>query len=158
MEQNDELASPSFEEPILWQYSPSKYTKFTRVHIYASIGPLACLLTGLILALTGVIVWIGLLLFGGVAAVTFLIICLALPRKGKPIYAITETKIGVDPFTYIDFANIEKIKKSCSLFNKNFGTIKFKVKKGFSENYRFANIEDVDAVYDLLLSLWKKQK
>lgn len=157
MEQDISSLNPFFEEPLLWQFSPIRYCKFTKEHIFSSIGPVACLLVGFILALSGVIVWLGLLLFGGTAAVTFLIIYFAVPRRARPMYAITETKIIVYPLM-VDIADIKKIKKSRSLFNRNVGTIKFKLKKGFNANYQFANIDSVDSVYDLLISLLEKYK
>ena len=159
METNNELADPFFEEPVLWQYSPSKHRVFVHSLKYACIGPAICLLTGLILALTNVILWTGLLLFGGVALISFIIICLALSRQGVPVYTITESKISIYPFMLVaGFANIEKIKKSRMLFNRNADTIKFKLKKGFSANYQFVNIDNVDSVYDLLITLWEKSK
>ena len=105
-EYNNDSIDSFFEEPILWQFSPSRYCKFTKEHIFSSIVAAAVLLVGLILALTGVIVWLGLLLFGGAAAVTFLIICLRLPWQARPIYAVTETKIIIYPMHFADFANI----------------------------------------------------
>ena len=74
------------------------------------------------------------------------------------MYAITETKIFINPFLMADFTDIKKIKKSHSLFKRNVGTIKFKLKKGISVNYQFAKIDDVDKVYDLLISLWEKRR
>jgi hypothetical protein len=56
-----------------------------------------------------------------------------------------------------DFTDIENIKLCRSVLNKNKGTIKFKVKKGFNANYQFAQIDDIDRVYELLLSLWKNE-
>lgn len=151
-----------FDEPILWQYSLSRSRMFLYQLKYASMGPIICLLAGLIMALTGVILWIGLILFGGVAVLSFVIICLALSsQRGRIVYTITETEIMIDypaKSLVTDFSNIRKIKKSHSLFNKNVGTIKFKVKKGLSINYQFAKIDDVDSVYDLLISLWEKHK
>lgn len=162
MEQDNELPDYFFEESILWQYSPSKIRMVFYQLIYAIIGPLAFFLAAVIMALTDVIVWTGLILFGGMVVITVIIICLALFRqRGRIIYAITETQIIIDyPFRSIgsDFSNIKKIRKSRSLFNKNVGTIKFKVKKGLSINYQFAKIDDVDSVYDLLISLWQKRK
>lgn len=157
MVQNNYSIDSSFEEPILWQFSPKRYCKITKEHIFASIGPLACLLLGFIMALSGVIVWLGLFLFGGTAAVTFLIIYFAIPRRGRPLYAITETKIIICPLM-VDIANIEKIKKSRSLFNRRMGRIKFKLKKGFNANYQFVNVDNVDSVYDLLISLLEEHK
>lgn len=158
MEQNNDSIDPFFEEPILWQFSPSRYCKFTSEHIYSSIVPACLLVVGFILALTGVIMWTGLLLFGGVAAISCIITYLQLPRRARPMYAITETKIFINPFLMADFTDIKKIKKSHSLFKRNVGTIKFKLKKGISVNYQFAKIDDVDKVYDLLISLWEKRR
>lgn len=159
MEQISDLID-FFEEPTLWQYSPSKSRMFFYQLKYASIVPVIGLLAGLILALTGIILWIGLILFGGTAVITFVITCLALSRqRGRIIYTITETKIIIaypSQCLTSDFANIKKIKKIRSLFDKNVGTIKFKVKKGLSVNYQFAKIDNVDKVYDLLISLWEK--
>ena len=157
MEPNYELEDTLFEEPILWKYSPTKYRKLSNELLYASIVPAACLLAGVILALTDIILWIGLLMFGGTAVITFLIILFKIPKQARPVYAITETKIIIYPFMPIaDFANINKIIKKGSPINGKLGTIKFKLKKNFSSNYRFSNIEDVDTVYDLLISLWTK--
>lgn len=75
------------------------------------------------------------------------------------VYTITETKIIIYPLMCIaEFANIKKIKKCHSLLNKNVGTIKFKVKNRLSLDYKFVKIDDVDSVYDLLISLWEKNK
>ena len=60
MEPNYELEDTLFEEPILWKYSPTKYRKLSNELLYASIVPAACLLAGVILALTDIILWIGL--------------------------------------------------------------------------------------------------
>lgn len=162
MEQDNGLKVSFFEPPILWQFSPSKSRMFFTQLKYAGIGPVVCLLVGFILALTGVILWIGLILFGGVAVLSFVVICLALFRqKGRVVYTITKTEIMVDYPAQVlicDFKNIRKIEKSHSLFNKKVGTIKFKVEKGLSVNYQFAKIDDVDSVYDLLVSLWEKRK
>lgn len=159
MNKFDAWANDPFNEQVLWQFSPSKSRMFFYQLKYACIGPAACLLAGFILALTDVILWIGLLLFGGAAFITFFIICLSLSRQGRTIYTITETKIIIYPLMCsADFTNIKRIKKSRSLFNRNVGTIKFKLKKGLSANYRFVKIDDVDAVYDLLISLWEKQQ
>lgn len=162
MEQNSELIDSFFDEPILWRFSSSKSRLFFYQLKYASIGPMACLLAGFIMAMAGLIVWMGLILFGGVAVLSFIIICLALSRQGGSIvYTISETEIAIDyPWKSLisDFANIIKIKKSRALCNRNVGTIKFKVKKGLSLNYKFAKIDDVDSVYNLLISLWEKHK
>ena len=151
-----------FEEPILWQFSPSKFRTVLFSLKYASIGPAACLLTGIILALTGVTQWLGsLILFGGVAVLTCVIACFALSRQERTVYTVTENQIIVDYpaiSCVADFADIKKIRKFRSLFNKNVGTIRFKVKNRLSVNYQFAKIDDVDAVYDLLVSLWDKHK
>ena len=88
MEPNYELEDTLFEEPILWKYSPTKYRKLSNELLYASIVPAACLLAGVILALTDIILWIGLLMFGGTAVITFLIII------GIP-FAIITNFIGI---------------------------------------------------------------
>lgn len=157
MEQNNSSIDLFLEEPILWQFSPKRYCKFTVEHIFSGIISAACLLVGFILALSGVIVWLGLLLFGGAAAVTFIITYLVLPRRSRPMYVITETKIINYPLM-TDVANIKNIKKSRSLFYKNMGTIKFKLKKGSGTHYQFANIDNVDSVYAILISLLNKHK
>lgn len=162
MVKNDDFFDYAFDEPILWQFSPSKFRSVCYSLKYASVGPALCVLTGLILTLTGVTQWLGsLILFGGVALVTFAIACIALSRQPRLVYTVTETKIIVQYPAIIcvaDFADIKKIKKVRSLFNKNVGTIKFNLKKGLSVNYQFAKIDDVDSVYELLISLWEKRK
>ncbi|MDE6580054.1 MAG: hypothetical protein K2K41_05935, partial [Ruminiclostridium sp.] len=77
MEQNNELSNSLYEEPTLWQYSPSKSRIFFYQLKYVSIGPVICLLTGIILALTNIIQWIGLILFGGTAVISLVIFWLA---------------------------------------------------------------------------------
>lgn len=161
MKKIDELSNNLFEEPILWQFSPSKFRTCCHALKYASVFPMAFLLSGFIMALTDIIPWnVFFILFGGVTVLTFFIVGIALARQGRTIYTITETKIivGYPAINYVsDFTNIKDIKKSRSLFKRNVGTIKFKVKKGINANYQFAKIDDVNSVYNLLISLWEKQ-
>lgn len=162
MEENNELMDFPFEETILWEYSPSKLRTFFHSLKYACLGLVPFLLAGVIMALTGVILWKGFfLLFGGASLFAFLICCIALSKQVRWIYTITENEIIIDyPATICvaEFSNIKNITKVHSLFNRNVGTIKFKLKNRFSLNYQFAQIDDVDTVYDMLISLWEKHK
>ena len=162
MDQNNDLLDYFFEDPILWQFSPSKLRTLLYSLKYAGIIPAAYILAGLILALVGVVPWIVFsILFGGVTVITLFISILAVVLQKRIKYTITETKIIIDypkMSCISDFTNIVKIKKSHSLFNRNVGTIKFRVKEGFSVNYQFANIDNVESVYELLISLWGKHK
>lgn len=154
--------TPVPEEPILWQFSPSRFRTFCHSLKYASICPAAWLLLGLILALTGNIFWKGFfILFGGTAAVTYLVFAITMSRLERMEYIITETNIRIHYPAIIctaTYADITDIRLCRSIFNKNVGTIKFKVKKGFNANYQFAKIDDVDSVYNLLLPLWEKKQ
>ena len=87
-----------------------------------------------------------------------IVVFITVLRQDKMQYKITQSQIIVEypAIGYVtDYANIKDIKMSRSIFNKNVGTIRFKLKKGLSMNFQFAGIDDVDKVYDLLLSLWK---
>lgn len=160
MNEIDELFGYSFDERILWQFSLSKARMFLYQMQYMCIGPVAFFLLGCILAIAGIITWWGLLYFGGVTLLSLAVISFALlQQKRSMIYTVTETKIIINYpalCCVADFSDIVKITKSRSLFFKGVGTIKFKLKKGMSINYRFAKIDDVDSVYDLLSSLREK--
>ena len=146
-------------EPVLWQFSPGKFRTLCHALKYMSIEIVVFLLLGFILALADMLSWKGFfILFGGAAAITYLIGGIALLRQERTVYTVTETKVMISypaMNCVSDFANIKDIKISRSLFHKNVGTIKFRVKKGFNINYQFAKIDDVDRVYNLLISLWK---
>lgn len=146
------------ETPALWEYSPSKFYSICHTLQYASIGVVILLLFGLIMALTGNILWQGyFILFGGTAVLTELICVIALLKQERIDYVITATYIHIsypERFCTASFSEIEKISISHSLLCKGSGTIKFKRRKGPSLAYRFAHIPDVDQVYDLLMSLW----
>jgi hypothetical protein len=148
-------------EPALWEFSPSNWRTLCHSLKYMSIGLAPWLLLGLIMALTGNIWWNGFfILFGGSAAFALLIGTIVSLRQERMRYIITQTKIRILYPAQIcdsDFTDIENIKLCRSVLNKNKGTIKFKVKKGFNANYQFAQIDDIDRVYELLLSLWKNE-
>lgn len=152
---------PYSAEPALWEFSPSKWRTLCHSFKYMCIAPAVFLLLGLILTLTGNLLWLGyFILFGGSAAFALLIGTIVILRQERMQYVITQTKIRIFYPALIceaDFTNIKDIKLSRSIFDKTKGTIKFKVKKGLNANYQFAKIDNIDGVYDLLLSLWKKQ-
>ena len=150
------------EEPALWEFSPGRLPYLCHSLKYMSIGPAAWLLLGLVMALTGNILWKGFfILFGGCAAFVLLLGTIIVLRQERMRYVITQTRIRILYPAMIcdcDFADIEDIRLCRSLLNKTKGTIKFKVKKGFNANYQFAKIDDIDRVWELLLSLWKNER
>lgn len=150
------------EEDALWQFSPNKIRQLYFTFKYQSIVFFGWFLLGLCCVLFLDWLWKGvLILFGGIAAFVFVIMVIAVLRQDKMHYKITKSKIIVEypAIGYVThYANIKDIKLSRSIFNKKVGTIRFKLKKGLSMNYQFAGIDDVDMVYDLLLSLWKEQQ
>ena len=147
------------EEDALWQFSPKKIRQLCFTFKYSSIGFGFWFILWFLVMVFNQITLQGFLIFVGVPVVfVSIVVFITVLRQDKMQYKITQSQIIVE-YPAIgcvtDYANIKDIKMSRSVFNKNVGTIRFKLKKGLSMNFQFAGIDDVDKVYDLLLSLWK---
>ena len=150
------------EEDALWQFSPNKIRQLCFTFKYQIIVFGVWFILWFLVMLFNQITLQGFLIFFGAPVLFVSVVAfIAVLRQDKMHYKITKSQIIVEypAIGYVtDYANIKDIKLSRSIFNKNVGTIRFKLKKGLSMNYQFAGIDDVDKVYDLLLSLWKKSK
>jgi hypothetical protein len=67
-------------------------------------------------------------------------------------YGVTDNGIIACKGIYrvCSYDNIKNIKLKKSMFNKNKGSIKFKLYKGSSINYNFDNIENPEEVYKII--------
>ena len=122
------------------------------------VACLACVFWTLVLSLpfplTGLSNWNILYLTGGCAVLSLIIAAIALLRNRRDIeYHITTKKVFIYNGLTLEteFGNIKKVKMRRSLFNKNRGTIKLKLKKGCSFNCLLEGIPEVDQVYNLIL-------
>lgn len=147
------------EEDALWQFSPNKIRQLCFTFKYQNIVFGFWFILWFLVMVFNQITLQGFFIFFGVPiAFVSVVVFITVLRQDKMHYKITKSKIIVEypAIGYVtDYANIKDIKLSRSIFNKNVGTIRFKLKKGLSMNFQFAGIDDVDKVYDLLLSLWK---
>lgn len=144
----------SFKQPkILWSYTLTRFESFLYSMKYVSFGMIAFILLLCLFPLLGLSNWNVLWFILGVGLFSLIIAGLTLWfNKQHMSYAVTEK--GIISFKGIHhecpFENIKKIKFKRNIFNKNKGSIKFKLYKGISINYNFDNIENYKEAYELI--------
>lgn len=148
------------EPEPLWTVTLTKWQHLLSVMKY-SILPLSVWIAfWTVLAAMGEMLWRGVLIFGGVGAIVYIIGMIPVWLRQPPTYKIFEQGIAIGyPATvyWADFERIESIRVKRSLFCKRRGTIAFKLRNVVSWHYRFVFVENVDEVYDLLQAHWKRE-
>ena len=139
---------------LLWSCYLGTKRSFWIQWKYAMLGAWTLPILSILYPLTGNSNWNILFLTGGCAIVSLLIAVIVLLRNRIDIhYQITTKKVYIFNGLALDveFGNIKNAKLYRSLFDKNRGSIKLKLKKGCSLNYVLEDIPEVDQVYSLIL-------
>ena len=149
------------EDNVLWTCQTSKIQYLAFALRYMCIPIAVFFLLGIGLVVGGAMDWRGLWFFVGISVVTLLIGSVAiLTQDTTSMYLITDKKIMIDypgALYQCEYSNIKSIRRVRSVFCKNKGTIRFRLRKGLSMNYQFGMIENIDEVYRLVRTLWEKE-
>ena len=144
-----------YEQPynILWQYETTKFQTWGYMMKFGIIGPFIIILLSCILPLCGESNWNILWLSGGCSLFAIIVASIVVLTSYNPItYGVTDKGIIACKGIYrvCSYDNIKNIKLKKSMFNKNKGSIKFKLYNGSSINYNFDNIENPEEVYKII--------
>lgn len=138
---------------IIWEYILTRFETFLYMMKYIIIVPISVVLLSCLMPISGITNWNFMWLSSGCSTLALLISILAIWLNGYTIsYFITDKGIGAVKGLYREcsFENIKKIKIRRSLFNKNKGSIKFKLHKGFSYNFNFDHIDNYKEAYEII--------
>lgn len=144
-----------YEKPsnILWQYELNKFQTWVYMMKFGIIGPIVIVLLSCLLPLCGQSNWNILWLSGGCSLFAIIVASLVVLGDYSHIkYVATDKGIIACKGIYREcsYDNINSMKLKRNLFNKNKGSIKFKLKKGSSINYNFDNIENPEEIYNII--------
>lgn len=139
---------------LLWSFHLGPWRSFWVLSKYMLLGALPIPILSMLLPLTGHSNWNILYLSGGCAILALIIgIIVFLRNPTEYDYQISTKKVfifdGLSRQT--DLSNIKSVKMRCSLFCRDRGTIRLKLKKGRSLGYALVDIPEVERVYHLLL-------
>ena len=139
---------------LLWSCQLGPWRSFWILSKYMLLGALPVPILSMLLPLMGHSNWNVLYLSGGCAILALIIgIIVFLRNPTEYDYQISTKKVfifdGLSRQT--DLSNIKSVKMRHSLFCRDRGTIRLKLKKGRSLGYALVNIPEVDKVYHLLL-------
>ena len=144
-----------YEQPknVLLQYESTKFQTWIYIMKFGIIGPIIIILLSCLIPICGQGNWNVLWLSGGWSLFAIIFASVLVWTEYNPImYAITDKSIIAYKGIYREclFENIKSIKIKRCLFNKNKGSIKFKLYKGSSVNYNFDNIENPEEAYNII--------
>lgn len=139
---------------LLWSCHLGPWRSFWILSKYMLLGALPLPILSMLLPLTGHSNWNILYLSGGCAILALIIGIIVFLRNPTEFdYQISTKKVfifdGLSRQT--DLPNIKSVKMRRSLFCRDRGTIRLKLKKGRSLGYALVDIPEVDKVYQLLL-------
>lgn len=144
-----------FDKPYnsLWSYQLDRFSSWLYQMKFACLGIFSLPLLLTLFPLLGLSSWNIMWLFGGCAFISLIIAGSTLWNNyGIISYEISDKGIhAVKGLLYeCSFDNIKKIKIKKNLFNKNKGSVIFKLYKGLSINYNFINIEKPEEAYKII--------
>ena len=144
-----------YEKPYvsLWEYQLTRVQTWLYMMKFAMVGPILIVMLSCLLPIFGQSNWNILWLSDGCGLFALVLGGILIWKNYLPIsYEITDNGIIAIKGLYYStsYNNIRSVKIKKSLFNKNKGSIKFKLKKGSPINYNFDNIENVEEVYKII--------
>ena len=144
-----------YEKPYvsLWEYQLTRGQTWLYMMKFAIVGPVLIMMLSCLLPIFGQSNWNILWLSGGCCLFALVLGGILTWKNYLPIsYEITDKGIIASKGMYYEtsYNNIRSVKIKKNLFNKNKGSIKFKLKKGSSINYNFDNIENVEEAYKII--------
>lgn len=137
----------------LWQYSLNKVNSWLYQMKFACLGIFIFPLSMMIFPILGLSNWNIMWLFGGCIVFSLILGGSVLWfNVGTISYEISDK--GICAFKGIVFQcsydNIKSVRIKKNIFNKNKGSIKFKLHKGLAVNYNFDNIENPEKAYKII--------
>lgn len=138
---------------VLWSYQLSRSQTWLYMMSFAMAPAIIWVLLSCLFPLFGQSNWNILYLSGGSSLFALILGGIATGKNCNCVtYEITDKGIRVVKGTFFEttFDNIKKVKIRRNLFDKNKGSIKFKLRKGLALNYNFDNIEHIDDAYKIL--------
>ena len=138
----------------LWQYNLNKVSSWLYQMKFACLGIFVFPLLMMIFPILGLSNWNIMWLFGGCAVFSLIISGSALWFTVDTVsYEISDNGIcAVKGIVFqCSFENIKSVRIKKNIFNKNKGSIKFKLHKGLAMNYNFDNIENPEDAYRIII-------